>query len=276
MKKPVYLVPMDFSLVSIASLRAAIGLAKFNDGSVLTIHIVGKQSEKKVASDKFTTIMEDLTIEEQQIVESKVLVGGIYEDIAKVAEIVSANLIVMGTHGAKGMQKLFGSHALRLVSSTGIPFVIMQQGASLTDIKSIVMPFNFEDESIQIANFAGNLARQFDATIHLVGYHDQDEWLRDQTQANQQIVRDFFKEKNIKYEIVNLNFSNNYISELLEYTDKIEADLIATSFFIDTMLPTMNSFVQALIENDRQIPILTVNSEELMYPNGRAFISHQH
>jgi len=276
MKKPIYLVPMDFSLVSIASLRAALGLAKYNNGSVLTINIVGKQSEKKMSSDKFATIIEDLTVEEQQIVETKVLVGGIYEDIAKAAEIVGANLIVMGTHGAKGMQKLFGSHALRIVSSTGIPFVIMQEGASLTNIKSIVMPFNFEDESIQIANFAGNLAKQFDATIHLVGYHDQDEWLRDQTQANQQIVRDFFKEKNVKYEIVNLNYANNYIDEVLQYTDKIQADLIATSFFIDTMLPTMNSFVQALIENDRQIPILTVNSEELMYPNGRAFISHQH
>jgi len=267
---------MDFSLVAIASLRAAIGLAKYNNGSVLTLHIVGKHSEKKIAADKFSTIIEDLTIDEQQLVETKVLVGGIYEDIAKAAEIVGATLIVMGTHGAKGMQKLFGSHALRLVSSTGIPFVIMQEGASLTDIKSIVMPFNFEDESIQIADFAGGLARQFDATIHLVGYHDKDEWLRDQTQANQQIVRDFFKEKSVKFEIVNLNFANNYIDEVLHYTDKIQADLIATSFFIDTMLPTMNSFVQALIENDRQIPILTVNSEELMYPNGRAFISHQH
>jgi len=276
MKKPIYLVPMDFSLVSIASLRAAIGLAKYNNGSVLTINIVGKQSERKLALDKFDSIMEDLTPKEQQIVDTKVLVGGIYEDIAKAAEIVGANLIVMGTHGAKGMQKLFGSHALRIVSSTGIPFVIMQEGASLINIKSIVMPFNFEDESIQIANFAGNLALQFDATIHLVGYHDQDEWLRDQTQANQQIVRKFFNEKSVKHEIVNLNFANNYIDEVLKYTDQIQADLIATSFFIDTMLPTMNSFVQALIENDRQIPILTVNSEELMYPNGRAFISHQH
>ncbi len=272
MKKPIYLVPMDFSTVSISALKTAVNLAKKNNGSVLSINVVAKKSEKENARTKFKSIIEELK-EDAQLVDYKILVGSIYDDIAKAAEIISASLIVMGTHGAKGMQKLFGSHALRLVSSTATPFVILQDGSSLTDIKTIVMPFNFEKESIQIANFAGFIAKQFDSTIHLVGYHDKDEWLKGRSQSNQLVVRSLFDKHNVKYEIINLDKSKTYIDELLNYTDKIKADLIATSFFVDTMMPTMNVFVQALIENNRQIPLLTVNSEELTITSGYSFMS---
>lgn len=273
MKKPVYLVPLDFSPVSIEALRTALGLAKRNNGSVLAIHIVAKKSERDEARDQFKQIIQSLSTEEQAILDSKVLIGGIYEDIAKTAEIIGASLIVMGTHGAKGMQKLFGSHALRLVSSTGTPFVILQEGSSLIDIKTIVMPFNFEKESIQISNFAGFIAKQFDATIHLVGYHDKDEWLKGKSYTNQIVVRGLFDEHKVKYEIVNLDQSKSYIDALMEYTEQIGADLIATSFFVDTIFPTMNSFVQALIENDHHIPLLTANAEELTISSGYSFIT---
>jgi hypothetical protein len=35
----------------------------------------------------------------------------------------------------------------------------------------------------------------------------------------------------------------------------------------------MHTFVQALIENDRQIPVLTVNTEDLTITSGYFFIS---
>lgn len=273
MKRPVYLVPMDFSAVSIEALHTAIGLAKYNNGSILALNVVSKKNEREEARATFKTIVEKLPADAQEMIETKVLIGNIYEDIAKTAEIISASLIVMGTKGAKGMQKLFGSHALKLVNSTSVPFVIQQKGSELEDINTIVMPFNFEKESIQIANFAGYIAKQFDATIHLVGAHDKDEWLKGKTYTNQTIIRKFFDHHAVKYEIANLGSTKNYIKDLLDYTDKINADLIASSFFVDTMMPTMNSFVQELIENDRQIPILTVNSEELTVSSNLSFMT---
>jgi len=273
MKKPIYLVPVDFSTVSIEAIHTALGLAKRNNGSVLAIHIVAKKSEREHARTQFNQITSTIAEDLKGIINTKVLVGNIYDDIAKAAEIIGASLIVMGTHGAKGMQKLFGSHALKLVSSTGVPFVILQEGGSLTDIKTIVMPFNFERESIQIANFAGYLAKQFDATIHLVGYHDSDEWLKGKSHTNQSVVRKQFDEHNVKYEIVNIDKTKVYLDEIMNYTTKVNADLIATSFFVDTMLPTMNSFVQSLIENHKQIPILTSNAEELSLSSAYSFMT---
>ena len=59
----------------------------------------------------------------------------------------------------------------------------------------------------------------------------------------------------------------------MDYADEVNADLFASSFFVDTFLPTMNSFVQALIENNRQIPLLTANAEELTFTSGYSYIA---
>jgi nucleotide-binding universal stress UspA family protein len=264
---------MDFSPVSINALNAAIQLAKFNDGKVLAIHIVAKKSERTEAREQFEKIIHQLAEVDRALVKTSVFAGSVYDDIAKAAEITSANLIVMGTHGAKGMQKLMGSNALRIVSSTGAPFVILQEQGSLSSINNIVMPFNFEKDSIQISTFAGYIAKQFNATIHLAGYHDKDEWLNGQSKTNQLVVRKIFDDNNVKYQIVNLDKSKPYINALLDYADEVNADLFASSFFVDTFLPTMNSFVQALIENNRQIPLLTANAEELTFTSGYSYIA---
>jgi len=44
---------------------------------------------------------------------------------------------------------------------------------------------------------------------------------------------------------------------------KVDADLIAATYFKTGILPPPNSFVQVMIENDHDIPILTVNADEL-------------
>src|SRR5690606_20879848 len=126
-----------------------------------------------------------------------------------------------------GMQKLMGSNALKIVSSTGTPFLIMQEGSSLKNIETIVMQFNFEKESIQISTFAGFIAKQFNATIHLAGYHDEDQWLREKTQTYQTVIKRLFDENGVKYKIVNLKKSKEYIKALIEYADEVNADLIA-------------------------------------------------
>lgn len=272
MKEPVYLVPIDFSEVSIQALESAVGLAEYNNGSVMCLHIVSKKSEKQAAKTKMTELLRRLNFQNDVQIECRALVGNIYEDIAMVAEIIDASLIVLGTHGAVGLQKVFGSHALRLVSSTGVPFVILQEGSKLRDIENIVMPFNFEKETIQIATFAGYIAKQFDAVIHLAAYIDEDAWLKGASNANQIVIRKYFDQRNVKYQIVNLPKSKSYTKALLNYADEINADLIASSFFVDTILPTMNSFVQELIDNKKQIPLLTANAEDLTITQSYSFL----
>jgi hypothetical protein len=239
----------------------------------MLLHFAAKKSDVKEAKDRFSEMTGQLPEADHSLIVTRVLVGNVYENIAMAAELINASLIVMGTHGAKGLQKLFGSHALRLVSSTHIPFLITQGGRPEATIKTIVMPYYFERESMQIASFAGYIAKQFNATIHLVGSTPKDDWNKEHLNANRIVLHKFFSDHYIQHELVNLPAEISYEKALIEYAESVHADLIAVSYHNQSLLPTMHTFVQALIENDKQIPVLTVNTEDLTITSGYFFIS---
>lgn len=266
-KHPLYLVPFDFTPVSESAMRLAIDLADANDGSVYLLHVVGKNSERHDARTKFKETISDLSDSDRPKVTSKVIVGDLFEDMGKAGDILKASLIVMGTHGAHGMQKIFGSNAIKMISNASSPFLITQGKKSVDKINTIVMPFSFAKESIQITTFAARMAQKFNAKIHLVACHDKDSWIEHKTKSNQLVVRKHFADQGVEHEIVNLAGLGTYEEELMMYSSEVDADVIAAAYYKEGFLPSPNSFIQAIIENDAQIPLLTVNAEELYVIN---------
>lgn len=266
-KHPLYLVPHDFSKVSNGATRLALDLAEANDGSAYLLHIVGKESERIEARKSFKDLIAEMSEEDQKRVTTKVIVGDLFEDMGKAGDLLKASLIVMGTHGAKGMQKFFGSRAVKMISNASSPFLITQGKKKVEKINTIVMPFSFAKESLQIITFASAIAKKFNASIHLVGYHDSDQWLEHKTQSNQLVARRHLTDNGIEHEIVNLDKKGSYEEELLKYSRSVDADIIAAAYFKEGVLPSPNSFIQMMIENEEQIPLLTVNAAELSVIN---------
>ncbi len=176
-KKSIYLIPYDFTEVSESALRLALDLAKFNSGSVMLLHVLKSSTDKIKTKEKFNIVLKKQSSEERELIDYRVIVGNLFEDINKAGELLGAELIVMGTHGAKGFQKVFGSNAIKMIGNSSTPFLITQGKKEVEKIKKIVMPFSFDKRSIQVANIAGKVASEFNATIHLVGFHDKDEWI---------------------------------------------------------------------------------------------------
>ena len=273
-KHPLYLVPHDFSEISNSAARLALDLAEANNGSVYLLNIVGKDSEKIEARQQFVDLISEMNAEDQKRLTTKVLVGDLFEDMGKAGDILKASLIVMGTHGARGMQKFFGSNAVKMISNASTPFLITQGKKKVEKINTIVMPFSFAKETIQIVTFATSMAKKFNAKIHLVGYHDSDQWLEHKTQSNQFVVRRHLSDQEVEHEIVNLDGKGSYQEELLAYSKSVDADIIAAAYFKEGILPSPNSFIQMMIENENQIPVLTVNAAELSTINSNfAFMS---
>ena len=132
------------------------------------------------------------------------------------------------------------------------------------------MKVTFAKESIQIATFAGSIAKQFNAKIHLVGFHSNDELLESKTTNNQTIVKNLLNDNNVDFEVVNLPREKSFEIELLEYAKEVNADVISDAYYHrDGGLPTLKSFVQQMIENKHGIPFLTVNAEELTARNSQ-------
>lgn len=270
----IYLVPFDFTSVTEDALNFGLKLAHTGGGSILLAHIVKSHDEIKPAESKLDTFISGLDQSDQSIISYKVMAGNIFDDIDKIGDLTGASIIVMGTHGANRFQKLFGSNALKVVSSSSIPFIITQEGHSKKKIDSIVMPFSFARESVQVTQFATSLAEKYDATIHLVGYRDKDEWLLRDMKTNQAIVRRHLTQHGVKHDIITLPGKESYEDELMAYSKEANADLIAAAYFSTGVKSLFHSFLQAMIENEHKIPVITINAPEVMAVNsGFSFLT---
>jgi nucleotide-binding universal stress UspA family protein len=263
-----YLVPFDFTSVTEEAMHFAIQLAHIGGGNVLLAHIVKNEDDVSNGEQKLLSVLEKLKAEDQAIINVKVMAGSIFDDLDKIGEITGATVIVMGTHGATRFQKLFGSNALKVVSSSNIPFIITQENQRTPKIEHIVMPFSFAKESVQVTQFATSLAAKYDATIHLVGYRDSDEWLLRDMKTNQAIVRRHLNSNKIKHEVVTLPGKDSYEDELLAYASETGADLFAAAYFSQGIKSVFHSFLQAMITNDHKIPVMTVNAPESTVGSG--------
>lgn len=263
LKNPLYLVPFDFTPVSENALELSLELARANDGSVFLLHVIKNKNEKARARLKFSKVIDALPASDQELITSNVVVGSLYDDVAKASELFRPALVVMGTHGATGMQKIFGSHVEKLIGNSSAPFLITRGDKKIETVKRIVMPFNFTKESLQITTFAATMAKKFDACIHLVGDHDNRELHEEKINGNQTIVERYMTDNDVSFKIVDLPREKSFGKELMDYAGEVHADIIATAYTNDNFLPTKNTSMQEIIENIYKIPVLTINSEEL-------------
>lgn len=259
-----YLVPYDFTTVTDEAMHFALQLAHKGGGSILIAHIVKNDDDIIEGEQKLKLIVRKLKQEDQKITKFKVMAGSIFDDLDKIGELTGASYIVMGTHGVTRFQKLFGSNALKVVSSSKIPFIITQENQRTPKIENIVMPFSFAKESVQVTQFAAVLAEKYDATIHLVGYRDKDEWLLRDMKTNQAIVRRHLTTNKIKHDIITLPGIDSYEDELMAYAHESGADLFAAAYFSQGIKSVFHSFLQAMITNEYKIPVITINAPEVM------------
>ena len=60
----------------------------------------------------------------------------------------NVDLVLMGTHGMKGMQKLTGSWALKVIVKSKVPFIVVQDApADEERYHNIVFPVDFKKEN---------------------------------------------------------------------------------------------------------------------------------
>ena len=261
LKSPIYLVPYDFSEIAESTFVMALSLAKRNNGTVYLLHIAKTEMEEMKAQSEMNDMVRNLSEEGRKRVFVKVLRGNLYKSVAIAGEILGANLSVMGTHGMSGMQRLLGSNALKMVAMSSTPYLLLVKEQKLEKVDTIVMPFSFVEDTLFVLDALVEFAKQYESIIHLVGYYDKVEWQNKQSLENQKTARKFLEKRGLSCEIVNLPKDKSFEEELSDYLFKVNADLIAASYFKNSIVPPPNSFIQVMLDNDHLLPMLTVNGD---------------
>ncbi len=266
MRSNVILVPTDFTKAAETASAHAGVLGSVYQSKIVFLHIVSKASEvdenKKMLDQFIAKVSAKYQINHA---EGIVRIGNIFEDIGDVALELGAHFIVMGTHGVKGIQKITGSRALKVITNSEIPIIVVQEKEAISlSYKNIVLPLDLSKETRQKIGYAAEIARKFNSTIHILYPLETDEYLRKQSLNNVLFAKKYFHDHQVSFKIHEIE-DGSFVKDAIRYASSIEADLIAIMNISDGGLPLISSDPrQQMLTNDALIPVLCVNPRETM------------
>lgn len=258
----IILVPTDFSEVCDNAMSQAVEAAKYLNYKLVLLHIIDKNSKSQLKKDGhdasainkklegYAGDIRSLGVE----VETKALEGDIFYTIAEVANDIGANLMYLGTHGKVGMQKLTGSFALKVVTSSPIPVVVVQKRPFEQGYKKIVLPITSDAGPWEKTKWATFIAKNFDAEIHV--YQLDTPGLKEAVD----IITNHFDKEDVSYKIIKAD-SAHFSKQVIDYSTANLCDMVMIMTNPDKNFTKfiLGSYDEEMMFNTSQIPVMCIN-----------------
>ena len=256
-------VPWDFTEKAQNALAHAIKMSKILDNKITLLHIAKKLKDVDSNLAKLKDIAAKTQADTGVNTEAIVKEGSIFTTIGEYTEEhEDINLIIMGTHGMKGMQKLTGSWALKVIIGSHAPFIVVQDPPTeKASFDKIVFPINFKTENREKLIWAIYFGKIFNAKIHFIKQEVHDKNLVKKVNHNLTFARKYLSKYNVEYEIATTEISGSFEKGTINYAKEIEADLmlIMTTKNIGTLDYVMGASEQFIIANTARIPVMCIN-----------------
>lgn len=270
----IVLIPTDFSEVCNNAVSHGVKLAKFLGYKACVLHVINKETKailkKKKVGDEYVSqrlreIKKYFSGKYGVEIETRAQEGSIFTTIAEVAGEIGANLMVLGTHGKKGLQHVFGSFAMKVVEESPVPVIVVQKKAFSQGYKNIVFPVSNDLEPRQAVKWAVLMARMFDATIHIFQLPEKETGLKTRLNIITGQITEVFDQEKVRYVINTAEKARSFADEVISYSVITQSDLvmIMTRPNIDVPGFTLSAWSERLIFNDAQIPVMGVNPIEI-------------
>ena len=272
-QKPI-IVPWDFTHVAEYALAHAVKISRMVGNEICLLHIVDKKINPKDFEAKNAQLSQKAEENSKKFnlpIVFHVSKGSIFRAIADFAHESDASLVVMGTHGMKGMQKLTGSWALKVIVKSKVPFIVVQDSPKDQErYHNIVFPVDFRNENKEKIRMAIFMGKYFDSKVHILETVATDKNILKRTNINMNFAIRYLIQNNIEYEIHDLP-KGDLAQQTIDFAQKINADLI---LIVTTKNITFADYVvgaseQYIIANSSKIPVCCVNPKATFAKTGQ-------
>jgi nucleotide-binding universal stress UspA family protein len=279
------LVPIGFSEQSIIALGQALNLAKIKNSDVVLLSVIEGQSMieslflgdtsdelKAKVKSKLEDIASVYSSKYGVDVDTMIAKGRVYEEVNKVADMISADLIVMGTNGVNSKSKFIGSNAERVVRLSKCPVITIKGKSHRDGCENIILPLDLEKQTKEKVTYALEYARYWDATIRIVSVV-----LRDNNEERAKLIKNikqveqFILDAGVKCtsEIVEGEKKRNLGDFVFDYEKKFDADMIMIMTKKEELTLSNNISVTArYIINNSDIPVMSIRPKEVKHITG--------
>jgi nucleotide-binding universal stress UspA family protein len=176
------IVGVDFSGTAVTALHAAKSLADRFGGVLILAHAVAPVLYGPGETPELLEADLETARAQMEVVVSKANLGSIQHRtliefaeptdlIDEIARAQGADLVVVGSHGAHGLEKLaFGSVAESVLRRVPCPVLVIGPHCreSLDSIQSIVLATDLESRAFRPAQYASSIAEEMDARLTLL------------------------------------------------------------------------------------------------------------
>lgn len=256
----------DFSATAKQALQYSIDLLNNAEQREMhVLHVVDKQEETAEALLSLSAFVGNIHNPNNIDIHTDVVLGDLYDEVGLYTQKQQFDFIVFGTKGAHGIQKIFGSHAVKLVQHTACPCIIVQDEIAIGEdgIKEIALPLTLEVEDKKILAYATAMAKLLDARIEIIYPEHDDEFLSATIRRNLNFTTAHFTENHIAFGVNPVASGKNFDDHVIRMADEKECDLIAVVNHHEDGIRNLFgwSFDQNMIENNAHIPVLTIDAK---------------
>jgi nucleotide-binding universal stress UspA family protein len=271
-KQKLIVVPWDFTPVADHALAHAVKISRMVKNDICLLHIVDKGIKPQDEGQKkalLKSVADENAAKYNMTIISAIAKGSIFNAIGDYVNQKGINdelkkdisLVVMGTHGMKGMQKLTGSWALKVIVKSTVPFIVVQDPpVDQERYHNIVFPVDFKKENKEKTKMAIFMGKYFDSKMHILVTTATDTSLIKKTKVNLNFAIKYLIQNNIEYQIHEVP-KGKFAEQTLDFAQKINADLILivttkNITFADYMVGASEQYI---IANSSKIPVCCVN-----------------
>jgi nucleotide-binding universal stress UspA family protein len=279
------LVPIGFSQQSMVALGQAFNLANIKNSDIVLLSVIEDQSMiqslflddksdelKTKVKSKLEGIASEYSNKYDVDVDTMVAKGRVYEEINEVADMISADLIVMGTNGAKSKENFIGSNAEKVVRLSKCPVITIKGKDHRDGCENIILPLDLEKETKEKVTYALEYARYWNATIRLVSIALRDnQEVREKLTKNINQVKNFIAQAGVKCtaELIEGEKKQTLGDFVFEYEKRFDADLIMIMTKKEELSLSNNISVTArYIINNSLIPVMSIRPKESKHITG--------
>ncbi|KYG78733.1 universal stress protein [Roseivirga echinicomitans] len=278
------LVPIDFSEQSKHALNFAAQLARKGKLQIQAINIIeGPQNHTfNTMGDGFANESEDYFFLKQLLERTKenmanligndaysgidiagsVEIGNPYQSISKAIADHKADLVVMGSKGASGIDEvLIGSNTEKVVRYAKCPVITIKSEVKLHAIQNIVLATSLREEQSRLFVELKKLQALTGAKLHLVKINTTNDF------HTQRQMQDEFVRYINDHQLANVHTAiYNETSEeegILAYAEDVNADMIAIGTHGRTgLLHLLSGSIAEDLVNHSQIPVWTLSRKK--------------
>jgi nucleotide-binding universal stress UspA family protein len=284
-KRNIMLVPVDFSEISINALQHAAQVAKHFNNDLILLSILEEdflsnifsfsknETKDNLAKEAMMNRLKEKANEVNKAFGihciTEVRSGKIYKTIIETAEEFGCDCIIMGTHGASGVERVIGSNASKVISYSTTPVIVVKTDKNPNAYKNIVFPVDLSKESKQKVKWALHIGKAYNATIHILTYKIGDEFLNIKLNANIKQIEGIFDENGVKHTTTILEDDDDFARRTLEFAETQLTDLIMimTQQENDKSIREyiIETYAQQIVNDAGNVPIFCVSPHYEMF-----------